>query len=230
MKKTLFLVIICFIAGYAYSQVSTIGAETQVNTTTTNSQQNPAIAVDLNDNFVIVWESLNQDGSGYGIYAQRYNSSGTAVGSETQINTTTSNDQRFPAVAIDDAGNYTVVWQSLGQDSDGWGIYQRRFDNTGTALTGEVLVNTTTAGQQRFPDIAMNDDGDYVVVWESEFDVYLQRYNSSGAAQGTQTLINATTTNTQNYPVVAMDSDGDFAVAWQSLNKDGDGYGVYAQT
>ncbi|MEM0993981.1 MAG: T9SS type A sorting domain-containing protein [Bacteroidota bacterium] len=230
MKKTFFTLASLLFASMIYSQVSTIGAETQVNTTVANSQQNPAIAVDLNDNFVIVWESLNQDGSGYGIYAQRYSSAGAVVGSEAQINTTTSNDQRFPAVAIDDAGNYTVVWQSLGQDGDGWGIYQRRFDNTGTALTGEVLVNTTTAGQQRFADIAMDDDGDYVVVWESEFDVYLQRYNNAGVAQGTESIINATTANSQNYPAVAIDSDGDFVVTWQSLNQDGDGYGVYAQT
>lgn len=230
MEKTILITLICLLATFSYSQVSTIGAETQVNTTVANSQQNPVISLDANGNFVVVWESLNQDGSGYGIYAQHYNNTGTAVGGETQINTTTGNDQRFPAVAMDNSGNYTIVWQSLNQDTDGWGIYLRRFDNAGIALTGEVLVNTTTAGQQRFADIAMDDDGDFVVVWESEFDVYLQRYNSSGVAQGTETLINVTNTNTQNYPTVAMDSNGDFAVAWQSLNQDGDDYGIYAQT
>ena len=76
MKKTLFTLASLLLASIIYSQVSTIGAETQVNTTVANSQQNPAIAVDLNDIFVIVWESLNQDGSGYGIYAQRYKSTG----------------------------------------------------------------------------------------------------------------------------------------------------------
>lgn len=227
MKKTLFTIIVCLLTSYTHSQISTIDGETQVNTETTNSQQNPAIAVDANDNFVVVWESLNQDGSGYGIYAQRFDNTGNAIGSEVQINTTTSNDQRFPSVAMDNAGNYTIVWQSLGQDGDGWGIYKRRFDNTGTALTGEVLVNNYTTGQQRFADIAMDDDGDFVVVWESDFYIYMQRYNSAGVARWPIELLVNTTVNTQNYPVVAMDSDGDFVVAWQSLDQDGDGYGVY---
>jgi hypothetical protein len=231
MKKTIFSVLfLSSLLQVALAQVTPISGETVVNNTVANSQQNPAIATDANDNYVIVWESFNQDGSGFGIYAQRYDNTGTQVGSETLVNTTTANDQRFPAIAIDDTGNYTIVWQSFNQDGDGWGTYGQQFDNTGASVNTEFLINTTTTGQQRFPDIAMDDSGNFVVVWESEFDVYLQYYNNLGTAQGSETLINATTASSQNYPAVAMDSDGDFVITWQSLDQDGSDYGIYAQT
>ena len=39
--------------------------------------------------FVVTWTSDGQDGSGYGIYGQRYAADGTAVGSEFRVNTFT---------------------------------------------------------------------------------------------------------------------------------------------
>src|SRR5437763_8688433 len=66
-----------------------------VNTTTTNTQYQPAVAIDPSGNFVAVWSS-NQNagsGSGYGIWAQVYDSLGDAVGTELHVNATTSSDQ-----------------------------------------------------------------------------------------------------------------------------------------
>ena len=49
--------------------------------------------------FVVAWESDGQDGSGYGIYAQRFTSAGARIGAEVRVNTTTVKDQRWPAIA-----------------------------------------------------------------------------------------------------------------------------------
>ena len=46
--------------------------------------------------FVVTWTSDGQDGSGYGVYGQRYSSTGAAVGSEFQVNTATLHDQLRP--------------------------------------------------------------------------------------------------------------------------------------
>ena len=62
-----------------------------------------------------------QDGSGYGIYAQQFDASANAVGSETRVNTFRTNDQHAVDVAMDAAGDFVVVWQSEGQDGSGIG-------------------------------------------------------------------------------------------------------------
>lgn len=48
----------------------TQGDAFQVNTMTASNSS--CIAMDTNGNFIINWQSLNQDDNGYGIYAQRY--------------------------------------------------------------------------------------------------------------------------------------------------------------
>ena len=47
-------------------------------------------------NFVVAWTSTSQDGSGYGIYAQRYDSGGSPLGGEFRVNTLTSGSQAYP--------------------------------------------------------------------------------------------------------------------------------------
>src|SRR5688500_16227514 len=49
-----------------------VGGEFRVNTHTTNTQSDPAIAMDADGDFAVAWNSRHQDGSVYGIYAQRY--------------------------------------------------------------------------------------------------------------------------------------------------------------
>jgi hypothetical protein len=228
--KFIFSISICFlwaVVGHTQSVLS--GAETKINTTTANSQKNPATDMDATGSFVVAWESMDQDGDGYGIYAQRYNSDATANGSEFLVPTTTSNDQRFPAVAMDNDGGFVIVWQSMDQDGDGWGVYTQLYDNTGSIISAEKKVNSTTTGQQRFPSVAMSGDGSYIVTWDSDFDIYARSYDNTGATLNAEFIVNTTTNSSQSYSDIAMDDDGDFVIVWQSLDQDGDGYGIYGQ-
>jgi hypothetical protein len=215
-----------------------LGSEFQINTMTAGDQRHAATARDPAGNFVVVWESDGQDGSGWGIFGQRFDAAGNAVGGEFQINTTTSGDQRGASVAIDAAGNFVVTWSSDGQDGSGWGVYGRRFDAAGTALGSEFLVNTYTTGNQQQASVAANADGQFATVWTSDGQdgssggVYLRRYDSDGTALAAPTRVNQTTSGDQTGASVSINADGDVLVAWQSFGQDlilvGD-YGVYAR-
>jgi hypothetical protein len=50
-----------------------MGTYRSVGKVTPNSQYSPAVAADALGNFVIVWRSIGQDGSGDGVFGQRYN-------------------------------------------------------------------------------------------------------------------------------------------------------------
>ena len=58
----------------------------RVNTYLTN-QYGAGVAMTANGDFVVTWTSDGQDGSGQGVYAQRFNASGVAQGSEFRVNT-----------------------------------------------------------------------------------------------------------------------------------------------
>ncbi|MBM4354229.1 MAG: hypothetical protein FJ109_10615 [Deltaproteobacteria bacterium] len=56
-----------------------VGPEVQVNLHTTSHQRWPAVAAFQNGSFVVVWESVEQDGNEEGVYAQRFTKDGTRI-------------------------------------------------------------------------------------------------------------------------------------------------------
>ena len=145
-----------------------VGGEFRVNTATTGTQSDPAITTLSNGSFVVTWQSAGQDGSGDGVYGQLYDASGTAIGGEFRVNDTTANDQEAPNVAALADGGFMVVWESYGQDGSLEGVYAKRYDSGGTDVSGEVLINATTADDQYQPDIDVLNDGSVIVTWTAD--------------------------------------------------------------
>ena len=179
--------------------------------------------------------SYGQDGSGTGIYAQRYDANGNAVGSETRVNTTTASDQSTPAVAALSDGGYVVTWMS-DQDGSGSGIYAQRYDATATRSASETRVNTTTAGDQTNPAVAallgrrLRRDLDVVCGQDgSGCGIYAQRYDATAMPSGARPASTPRRQATRIDPAVAALSDGGYVVTWMSYDQDGSGYGIYAQ-
>ena len=203
--------------------------------------------MDAVGNYVITWESaasLDSDSDGDSIQARHYNSLGTAQGSSFQINTVTTGNQGSPEIAMQSDGDFIVTWTSEasdGTDSDSTSIQARRFNSLGTGQSSDFQVNTYTTFYQFAPEVALDGEGDFVIVWTSygssgadtsDEVVVAQRYNSLGSIQGSEFEVNTYTTGYQVDPAIAMDADGNFVVAWRSDNTssgDSDGYGVFAQ-
>ncbi|MGE3804412.1 MAG: hypothetical protein AB7K24_07050, partial [Gemmataceae bacterium] len=108
----------------------------------------------------------------------------TLLAQEALVNTYTTNIQENADIDRANDGSFVVVWQSQGQDGSGWGIYGQRYDAAGNKVGNEFLVNTTTAGDQLDPAVAVDADGDFVVVWGGNGSVpgvsgtFLDQFNS----------------------------------------------------
>ena len=213
-----------------------LGAEFRVNTTTPGNQRYSSVAMDLSGNFVVTWTSTDQDGGGDGVYARLFNSAGAPAGGEFRVNTFTTGDQRYSAVAMNTGGDFVVTWKSELQDGDGFGIYAQRYNASGTAQGGEFLVNSFTTGNQIDPTVAIDQNGNFVISWTSWFQdssengIYARRYNSAGTAQGSEFKVNTHTLSNQEYSAAAMGGNGDFVITWLSRGQDPGGTaGIYAQ-
>ena len=114
-----------------------VGGEFLVNTTTVDSQSAASMGMDADGDYVVAWQSYLQDGSGTGIYAQRYDAAGVAQGGEFRVNTTTVDNQSNPAVAMDADGDFVIAWQSNLQDGNSEGVYAQRYDAAGIAVGGD---------------------------------------------------------------------------------------------
>jgi hypothetical protein len=214
-----------------------LGSAFLVNTYTPNNQLYPSIASFPNGNFVVVWQSyLAQDGSDWGVYGQLFDSTGTKLGTEFQINTYAVDDQSQQAVASFQDGSFVVVWQSRHQDGSGFGIYGQRLNATGAKLGTEFRVNTYTNNDQCDPSVAIFPNGNFVVTWYGEgqgdsYGVYGQRFDgTTGGKLGPEFLVNNYTANNQIYPSVATFPNGNFVVTWFGYGaQDTSVTGIYGQ-
>jgi hypothetical protein len=217
-----------------YTAAGVAGPEFRVNEHTTDAQGNPAIAMDEDGKAVVVWRSLNQDGSDFGIYGRRFSNTGVALGNEFKANTYTTGAQDNPSVSYRGDGSFIVVWQSNGEDGSGQGIYARHVDANGNPQGLGFRVNTTTANVQDVPSVAAYANSGFVVTWRGNgpgdtSGVFGQSFGPTGTAQGGEFLVNTYTTNTQSIGGVASAPNGVFAVVWSSNGQDGSDYGIYAQ-
>jgi large repetitive protein len=213
------------------------GSEFRVNTYTTNNQERPSVAGLSDGGFIIAWESMDQDSSQEGIFAQRYDSSGNISGTEFQVNTYVLSTQSFPAVASLVEGGFVITWKSVNQDmGDGrYGVYAQRYDVSGSPSGVEFLVNTHIDNNQRNPSVTGLVDGGFIIVWESNhldlnsYEIYAQCYSSDGSRSGLEFQVNTYTINHQLSSSVAATSDGGFIIAWESNLQDGNDVGIFAQ-
>lgn len=193
------------------------------------------MAVDGSGIGLVVWHT---DHTGdLEIRGRRLDASGAPVGSELVINQTTDNDQQAPAVAGSSGGGFVVVWQSWGQDGPANGIIARRFDAGGTPLTGEVIANETTSGNQIVPDVGQIGDGSFFVAWEdtnnldgSGSSIQGRWFDAAATALAGDIQLNTYGTDDQMNPAVACAADEETAIVlWESEGQDGSNLGVFGQ-
>jgi S-layer family protein len=208
-----------------------VGAEFQANTDTAGYQYGPAVAINGQGGFVVVWTSTAGDGPGeYGIRGQRFDPNGARLGAEFSVNTYSVGYQEQPNIAGTPDGRFVVVWESDAQDGNAYGAFGQRFDATGAKAGAEFQANTYTTGSQQDPTVGMTPDGRFVVGWESnqgDLEVRSQRYDAAGNRVGAEFAVNSYTTGSQFLYGIALDAQGNYAMVWDDLGRDGDDYGDF---
>ena len=203
--------------------------EVRVNSLTTLSQSNSAIAMDDAGNIVVAWQGYGLSDAD-GIYFRRFNSSGNALDASDRLaNTTALNTQYDPSVALSANGTFVIAWD------DGVGVHARRFRfSDGIALdTNQVTIQTeTTAGNG---DVAIDANGNAVVVWRttgsgdgSGTTIWGRRYSATTNTWQSQFSISQTVANNQTSPSIDMDASGNYIVVWEGKGP-GDDAGVFAR-
>jgi hypothetical protein len=196
---------------------SPLGPEFHVNTFRRGNQDLPSLAMSSKLGvFVIVWESQEQDGSGWGIYGQRFDTNGNRLGSEFQVSTRTEGDQIQPVVAMDQAGNFVVAWISPDTvNVSSTAVFAQRFTAGGERLGGEVRVSEATdGGFEDVPSIAEDYQGNFVVSWNHwPIGVMMARlYRANGSP--VRSPVALTRVPGWFYGKVAFAANGTFGAAW----------------
>ncbi|WP_109830830.1 putative Ig domain-containing protein [Reichenbachiella versicolor] len=224
-----------------------------VNTETSSNQRHPSVGMDSDGDFVVTWQSYLQDGSDYGVYAQRFQLSGDKVGGELSVNTDTDGTQRNPSIAVDSDGDFVIAWE--GKDSGGLGVFAQRFSADGSKQ-GDINKQEISTGDDDYtnPSVAMDSSGDYIIAWNGDYyysyddgmgsvsivsnnRVQLRRYNANGlpkAGRGTTIVQDIKSDIELGAPSAAITDTDKFVITWEQENsasvKDDDIYAAIVES
>ncbi|MGB0905451.1 MAG: hypothetical protein ACPGVJ_11200, partial [Mangrovicoccus sp.] len=118
-------------------QIEEVLGATLVNSYTTGTQDEPRIAVLSDGSWVVVWVDDSQDGSGDGVYAQRFEAGGAPLGLAMQLATSSAGAQTSARVAALDNGDFVVIY------GDGANLKYRVYDASFGSLLPEMQANST---------------------------------------------------------------------------------------
>lgn len=185
------------------------GAVSILDVATASYVAGPRVAVDPNDNAVVVW-SQTSGANRSRIWSSRYTTGGgwsaaEAIGPET---VSTYGAQ----VAVDASGNAMAVWPQSGPTFTN--IWANRYV-PGTGWGSAVEIDLVSAGgtTSKFassPQLAMNAGGNALAIWLDRGRIWSNRYVPG---QGWQYAID-TGSSANSAPIIGMDGVGNAMVVW----------------
>ena len=201
------------------------GVPTLVGDGDTGFTEGAQVAVDSAGNAIAVWRK--HDGTRYNVWSNRYVVD-TGWGTTAElIETNDAGDVLYPQVAVDSAGNAIAVWQQ--HDGVCESVYSNRYVvGTGWGTTAE-LIETENWGDARDPQVAMDDSGNAIAVWQ-QYDsiresVYSNRYVAD-IGWGDAELIETENWGDAREPQMAMDDSGNATAVWRQW--DGTRYNIWS--
>ncbi|MDD2890282.1 MAG: T9SS type A sorting domain-containing protein [bacterium] len=201
-----------------------IGTNIKVNDSTHyDNNAMPAVAIDTNGAFIVVWRESDTF-----ISARKYDANGNPISVPFQVICLTAGfamASSEPKIAMDVKGNFVVVWEDLRLDNKFPDIFGQKYSADCTPIDTLFKVNEVTGTQSILPNISMKKNGEFIVVWQEEeylqdkvhFDVEGQRFDSLGQKIGTNFIINddAAFAVQQYNPSVVLKENGEFIVVWE---------------
>ena len=205
-----------------FRQVLPVEPDHLVNTSTTGLQWREQIVTLSTGAYAIVWDSdPTSTFAETSAYFQLYDFSGTAIGTETQIGSTTFSFYSEPKTFALANGNFLV----------GYGGQVTIFDSNGTTV-GTASLDATNPSL-RFVRTENNGFGAVYSVPENgtgpEQDIVVQFFDATGALVAGPATINQTISGDQVEPsIAAIPNTSEFLVAWKTNEANSSNF-VFAQ-
>jgi hypothetical protein len=215
-----------------------VGSEFLVNSETAERQTNAVVAMNASGEFVVGWNSATHLPASTGVFVQRYAADGSARGAAIRVNAGERDIYALTAVAIAPNGDFSVAWPERGKGLPVATnivpsyIMVQRYNADGTIKEAPITVQTSFLNNLRVPSIGIDNQGGFVVAWNSDaqpgyitatsslgqfLGVYARRYSAEGKALGLGFQVDAAVTGVAvDRPVVAVAPSGAFALAWQT--------------
>lgn len=218
-----------------------LGDDLEINAAGRGQNQNISATVLKDGSVLVTWANFGDDGSGFGVFAQRLSATGEKIGAKFQVNSTTNSNQRSPSVTAMPDGGFAIAWVSEGQRSNPsreilCDVYARVYGSGAKATTGEMRLNQGL-NLAATPSVAATADGGFVAAWAERdhdvaangWDVLAGSFNRDGVAIKPNVRLNTYLKSDQLAPHLVV-ANGSVLATWSSLGQDGSREGVFARS
>lgn len=183
--------------------------------------------MDDDGNYVIVWVRFYDFDQPVEIYGRRFAADDTPIGPPFLINQNVTENGVPPEVSMRADGRFVVVWGSYLSASAGnvADVKMRLYAANGSPLTNELTANATTAGDQSDPEVAMAENGQFIVVWRNvdgpnASTLYARRFAANAQPLSGDLPVDTLSPRFNQGPGVALLADGGFLVVWAAQSPD----------
>jgi hypothetical protein len=140
----------------------------------------PQVAALRSGGFVVTWSDVANDlgdADGYGIKAHIFDSNGAKVGDEFLVNTITAANQSSPTITGLSDGGFFISWTDASaglsvSSPDMFNVKAQAYNADGSKRGHEILVNTTTVGNQYDATTTGLSNGDIIVAWFNDNHIF----------------------------------------------------------
>jgi hypothetical protein len=232
-----------------------LGSEFRVNQTILYNQRSPVITSLTNGNYVVAWVTeLQRGAASVDVYARVFNATGSPLSNEFPVNLSAANACANPSISASLlTGGFALAWSqddnqrfavgsrdgvivtnTASRSTKSWDVLARLYGPAGNAVSGEIIVNTTTYGDQYAPVIRAFGE-EYGVLWTSlgqdgsREGIYGQFLAAEGTLSGAEFRVNTTTISRQFHPALASDNHSQVLAVWSSFHGNGTGFDLFSQ-
>ena len=216
-----------------------LGGPRAVAPQTDRQQYEPRVAGADDGSFLIAWtqDEPPEHRGGLDVFLRRFAADGSPRALPERLSVVADHAQYLGGLDCTPAGWCVAVFSSDSAEPDVQDVFYRLWDESGSALTGDVRVNEHGPSNQFQSSVSMNRAGEFAVSWVSEFqngtyfDVYARTYRASGRPSSREIHVNSLPPDRgEENPQIALADEGSLVVTWEAFSPEGDqGSNVFAR-
>jgi len=205
---------------YTRTQLSNTFNDMAVNVNYTGDQLKAEVATAANGDFVVVWEDDTDDNGYYQIFARGFYIDGCEKFPPFTVNQAHAGQQLNPHIDMNAAGDFVVVWEDDSDVDSRYQILAASFDQFGNRNFNDITVNYNINGVHFGPRVGVQDDGNFMVVWQDDSDdngyyqIVAAGFNTNAVKMVSDFTVNQVGAGQQLQPDIAISPAGKYIIVW----------------
>jgi hypothetical protein len=175
-----------------------------------------------NNNFLVLWKNINQDGSTFNVAGKLFMGNSTLI---TAFQLPTQSDDPLPnCYAVELLNNdFAVAWSCANSTDSNQALLQgQRFTADGSTIDAPFQIQAVTGDSLSYPVLETLEEGSFVAVWQQDSGplpndshrLWARMYNATAMPMSNVFAINPASSANQLTPAVTSTSSGGFFITW----------------